>query len=457
MNPNKLLGSEDKVNSQNHELEQMDLLFDQLFPICRSITGSGVRKTLEILSEKIPRLEVKGVKSGAKVFDWEIPKEWRIHEAWLKGPDGKTIVDLENHNLHIVNYSVPVDQKIPLQTLQGNLYTNKNLPDAIPYVISYYRPRWGFCMTYNEYEKLTDGVYHAYINSELVDGELNYGHAILKGETDKEILISSYICHPSMANNELSGPVVATFLHQRLAQWKKRRFTYRFVFVPETIGSITYLHQHGNDVKQNIHTGMVLTCLGGNRPLSYKMSRNENAPINHIVQHVIKTKSLEAVVRPFTPIHGSDERQYSSPGFNLPIGQMSRMVYGNYPEYHTSLDNKGLMGIESLLKSVNEIELILRAIELDGYYVNQCPYGEVKLDKHGLYPDINEKGTGLVTQKEQLNKILMLLNYADGEHSLTEIAEKCNCTILDLESIVMLLKDKDLIKGPFIEKRGLTT
>lgn len=443
------------------EYELIDQLFDELFPITRSITGEGVRKTISILKKYIP-LEMFSVKTGTKVFDWEIPKEWVIREAWIKDEEGNEIVNMKNHNLHVLNYSIPVNKKMSLEELKPFIHTIPHLPEAIPYVTSYYKERWGFCMSYNQFKNLKQGIYHVFIDSELKDGELNYAHAILPGKSNKEILISTYICHPSMANNELSGPLVATFLYNRLKKWKERNFTYRFVFVPETIGSIAYLHRFGEHLRKNVYSGFVLTCLGGkNYPLSFKRSRNKNAPINKIVDYLMSTGEMEIVVRPFTPINGSDERQYCSPGFNLPIGQFARMVYGQYDGYHNSLDTKEVMTIEKIVDSINEIEEILKIQEWNGYYINVNPFGEVKLDKHGLYPDMNTplnrdaSNNFKRDQRKQLNLILTLLNYSDGEHSLLDIAEISGYRLHDFVDIIQLLKEKGLLEGPYYEKRSL--
>lgn len=449
----------DEINEIN-EIKEMDILFDRLFPITRSITGPGLRETLDILGEYLP-LDSFGLKTGTKVFDWEIPKEWVIHEGWLKGPDGEKIVDYRNHNLHVLNYSTAIDEKMPLDQLKPHLHTLPALPEAIPYVTSYYKERWGLSLSHCVFEQLEEGQYHAYIDSEHIDGELNFAHAILPGESEKEILISTYVCHPSMANNELSGPIVAAFLYNRLAKWSKRRFTYRFVFTPETIGSLSYLYQFGDDLKEKMHAGLVLTCLGGESSLSYKKSREEDTPINRITAHLFNQEVLEGSMRPFTPAFGSDERQYCSPGFNLPVGQMARMTYGQYPGYHNSLDDKETMTIEALHRSVDELEEVLQALELDGYYVNQSPYGEIKLDRYGLYPDSNGPKTRgrstnqVADHRMQLHRILTVLNYADGKHSLLDIAGKCNCSIIDLQGIIELLVDKKLLTGPFPEERGL--
>lgn len=442
------------------EFDEMNKLFDRLFPICRSITGPGVRETIAILQEYLP-LEQFAVPTGTKVFDWEVPREWRIREAWLKGPNGETIVDFKEHNLHVVNYSVPVNQKLSLEELKEHLYSVPNLPEAIPYVTSYYKERWGFCLPHSVLEKLEPGQYHAYVDSELVQGELNYAHVVLPGESDQEVMFSSYICHPSMANNELSGPIVTAFLYLRLAKWKHRRFTYRFVLAPETIGAIAYLHQFGEGMRERLFAGMVLTCVGGNEPLSFKKTRRENSELDAMISHLVNHKRLDARTRGFTPVYGSDERQFGSPGFNLPVGQMSRGLHSGFPGYHNSLDTKEAMTIEALQKSLNDLEQICKALELDGYYVNQFPYGEVKLDKHGLYPDMNAptlrgySNNEVQDQRIQLNRILTVLNYSDGQHTLQNIADFCACSILDMEPVIELLKEKQLIVGPFKNKRGL--
>ncbi|KHL94056.1 hypothetical protein QW71_20200 [Paenibacillus sp. IHB B 3415] len=438
----------------------MDRLFDRLFPICRSITGAGLRETLNILSEYVP-LEQFGVKSGTRVFDWVIPQEWVIREAVLKNPFGDTVVNFRDHNLHVLNYSEPIDKVMSLEELQPHLYSIPEKADAIPYVTSYYKKRWGFSIPHNQREQLSEGNYHAYIDSEFIDGELNYAHATLKGKSMKEILISSYVCHPSLANNELSGPITAAFLYQRLNS-KPRRFSYRFVFIPETIGSISYLNKFGDALLENLHAGLVLTCLGGENALSYKESRREDSPTDLMWKHLVQYNELEGSTREFTPVNGSDERQYCSPGFNLPVGQMSRTVYADYDGYHNSLDTKEFMTIEALQQSVNELEILIEAMEWDGYYLNNTPFGEVKLDKHGLYPDFNAHGktelfssNDLNDHRMQLSRILMILNYSDGKHTLMEIAIKCECSIYRLIPIVKVLLNKDIISGPFDEEQNL--
>lgn len=442
-----------------NELQQMNLLFNRLYPLLRSITGKGVRETFRYLQPYIP-LKVESVPTGLKVFDWEIPKEWVIREAWIKNSAGDKIVCLSEHNLHVVNYSIGINQKMTLNDLKPHLHTIEHLPDAIPYVISYYKERWGFCMTHHQYEELEEDIYHVYIDAEHINGVLNYGHTLLKGESEKEILLSTYICHPSMANNELSGPLVSTFLYNRIKKWPNRRFSYRFVFIPETIGSITYLARHGENLQSTIYSGAVLTCLGGKGyPLSYKQSRNEDAPLNRIMNILEKIQPQKYHQRGFSPLSGSDERQYCSPGFNLPVGQFSRMIYGQYDGYHNSLDTKEAMTIEALIQSIDEIENILKMQELDGYYVNLKPYGEPKLGKYSLYPDLNsptnrkQSTNHIADDRTFLNQILMILNYSDGKHSLSMIADKLDCNLLDLEQAVAILKKEGLLEGPFIERQ----
>lgn len=441
------------------ELEGMDRLFDRLFPITRSIAGPGVRDTLAILNEHVP-LEIIGVPSGTRVFDWVVPREWHIEEAWIKDAEGRTIVDFRDHNLHVVNFSTAVDRVMSLEELRPHLYTVPHLPDAIPYVTSYYKERWGFCLSQRQLDELRPGLYHVRIRSEHVDGELNIGQAVLPGESEEEVLISTYICHPSMANNELSGPIVAAFLYNRLKNWPARRFTYRFVWLPETIGSITYLYLHGDELKRKLVAGLVLTCLGGDHVLHYKKSRRGDAPLDRLIEHLFR-QTIPGRTVPFTPIHGSDERQYNSPGFNLPVGQLNRTLTPGFAGYHTSLDTKESMGIDRLYQSLNEIESILQAFEHDGYYINTRPFGEVKLDKYGLYPDINSRTTTrhssneLADGRKQLNRILTILNYADGEHSLHDIADKCGASLPELVPLVQKLKGLGLLRGPYSRPRGL--
>lgn len=443
------------------ELKQIDELFERLFPIMRSITGEGLRETIRILQEYIP-LEMEGIPTGTSVFDWEIPKEWIIREAWIKDEQGNKIIDIADLNLHVVNYSEPIDEWLTLEELKQHVHTIPRLPDAVPYVISYYKERWGFCMSQNQLDSLAEGKYHVYIDSEKTDGELNFAHAVLPGKSDKEVLISTYICHPSMANNELSGPLVATFLYNRLKQWKNRELTYRFVFIPETIGAIAYLSQYGQHLKDKLYSGSVITCIGGfDFDLTMKQSRKVDSPFNHLIHFLSEKEGEDINILPFTPNNGSDERQYCSPGFNLPVVQFSRMTYGKYTGYHNSLDTKENMGIQPLLDSVNELERILKLQEYNGYYVNLKPFGEPKLGKYNLYPDINapalrgRSNNVKLDNRQQLNQILHLLNYSDGKHLLTDIVEKQKYKLEDYLYSIDILKQHNLLAGPFYEEQEL--
>lgn len=445
----------------SNELKEMNELFDKLFPIMRSITGEGARETIRILQQYIP-LEMEGISTGTEVFDWEIPKEWVIREAWIKDEQGDKVIDIKDLNLHVVNYSEPVNLWVSLEELKKHVHTIPQLPDAVPYVISYYKERWGFCMTHNQLNSLAEGKYHVYIDSEKIEGQLNFAQAVLPGKSEKEVMISTYICHPSMANNELSGPLVATYLYNRLKQWNNREFTYRFVYLPETIGSISYLWKYGQELKEKLYSGLVLTCLGGkNFRLSFKQPRLNHTPMDELITYLNSREQYEMPIRPFTPLHGSDERQYCSPGFNLPVGQFSKMVYGAYPGYHNSLDTKENMTIEALLDSVNEIEKLLKLQELNGYYINQKPFGEPKLGKYDLYPDINAPGTWAksstkkIDNRQQLNQVLTLLNYSDGKHRLSDLAKTLPYSLEDYEISIEALKEHGLLTGPFYEEQEL--
>lgn len=433
------------MNYQN-EREWLDTRFDELWPITRSITGPGFRESLEILQQDIP-LEVESVPSGTEVFDWEIPPEWRIREAKLTGPDGEVYADLDETNLAVVNYSEPVDQRLTLDELDSHLYTLPDLPEATPYVTSYYERNWGFCLPHNTYESLPEGEYHAYIDSELDhEGRLNYGHTVLEGESDREVLLSTYLCHPSLANNELSGPLVMASLYNRIAAWDNRKFTYRFVVVPETIGSLTYLSEYGNHLQENMVAGLVLTCLGGpEQTLSYKKTRRGDTLIDQLVKHVDEYADLNLRFRDFDT-KGSDERQYCSPGFNLPVGQFARTVYGEYEEYHNSLDKKSFLRIDNLVESADIIEHILNMFEYAGYYINQEPYGEPMMSKRDLYPTMNEPDQS--TRGNITRQMMRILNYSDGHHSVVDIAEEFNMSIKEFELAVETLVESDLLE-PF--------
>ena len=437
----------------NPEYIVLDTLFDKLFPICRSITGPGFLESLKILQTEVPFI-IESVPSGTKVFDWEIPLEWRINDAYLMGPDGKKYADFKESNLFVVNYSEPVDTVLPLDELKNHLYTNPKVPYAILYVTSYYDRKWGFCIPFNKYNKLPRGNYHAYIDSKFTQGNLYYGQTVLEGSSKKEILLTSYLCHPSLANNELSGPLVLTALYNRIKRWSTRFYTYRFLINPETIGSISYLWKYGAHLKNNLISGAVLTCLGGpNDTLTYKLSRKSDSLLDKVVKNTQLLDDNKIIIRNFTPLNGSDERQFCSPGFNLPVGQFARTMYGEYDEYHNSADNKDFMKIESLIDTINSIESVLKKVEYSGNFINLKPYGEPMLSKYDLYPTVNsplhweDSSDNIKHDKRKLlNTVLLLLSYCDGSKSLVGISTEFEIPLTYLISVVKLLEPKKLIK-----------
>jgi aminopeptidase-like protein len=415
----------------------LESYFDRLFPICRSITGNGVRETLSIISEVVP-LKIYEIPSGTEIFDWNIPKEWNINDAYIITPDGRKICDFKKHNLHIVNYSTSINKKISFEELSKHLHTLPNKPNAIPYVTSYYKENWGFCITYEEYKTLPQsGEYEVFIDSCLENGHLTYADVILEGERKDEILFSTYVCHPSMANNELSGPLVAMFLYQKIASLKNRKYTYRFVFIPETIGALTYLKLNGEHLKKNCKAGYIITCIGDRGIFHYKQSKYGNTLADKVAIHTLKHSKKPFRVLPFYP-GGSDERQYCSPAFNLPVGSLMRTPYGQFPEYHTSLDNKEFISFKALSESIEMYFNIVLNLELNDTYINQIPYGEPQLGKRGLYTEN--------FSREEIMKMMYVLQYSDGTNDLIDIAERIKMNVQSLEKYVDLLIKNNLIK-----------
>lgn len=419
--------------------QQMYKLVKRLFPICRSITGNGVRKTLNIIQEKIP-ITQKEIASGTKVFDWTVPDEWNIKDAYVKDEKGNRIIDFKKSNLHIVGYSIPFRGKLSLKELKEHLYTLPEQPEVIPYITSYYKRRWGFCLTHNFYKKLKKGIYEVNIDSTLQPGSLTYGELIIKGKTDEEILISTYICHPSLANNELSGPVISTYLAKYLLNRKEKpRYTYRIIFIPETIGSISYLSLHKDHLKKNVIGGYVVTCIGDPGPFSYLQTRQENTLIDRVTIHALKNSEKEYKIYNFLE-RGSDERQYNSPGVDLPIGSLMRTKYGRYPEYHTSADNLDFITSKALFESLEMYKLCINILEKNFKYVTTIPC-EPQLGKRGLYPTLSTKTSG-----KSVRDMMNLLAYCDGKNELLYIAEKINRPIRSLFPIVEQLMNNKLIK-----------
>jgi aminopeptidase-like protein len=399
--------------------EQIAAYFDRLWPLHRSLTGVGVQQTLDILSELLPlqRLEIP---SGTPVFDWVVPKEWLVRAAYVVTPAGEKILDVQDNNLHLLNYSAPFRGRMTRAELDQHLYSLPEQPTAIPYVTSYYQPRWGFCLAHQQRQALPEGEYEVVIDTEFLDGSLTLAEAILPGSSGQEVLISTYICHPSLANNELSGPLVAAFLYRRLAQLADRRLTYRFVFLPETIGSIAYLQQHGQHFKEKLVAGYVVTCAGDRGPFTFKRSRRGQSVADRAAEYVLKKRFAGAAkILDFFPA-GSDERQYCSPGFNLPVGSIMRTMYGCYPEYHTSLDNRDFISFDALQESIDVYAEVCSVLEHNRIYRNRIMYGEPNLGKRGLYPTVGAaKDTA-----QKVAAMMWFLNLADGAHDQLAIAER---------------------------------
>jgi len=392
----------------------MHALIRDLFPICRSITGDGFRASLRRLSEVVP-IALNEVPTGIQVFDWTVPKEWNIRDAWIADASGKRWVDFRASNLHVVNYSVPVRTRMSLADLKHRLYTLPGQPDLIPYRTTYYAEDWGFCLSQRVLDQLPDTDYDICIDSALVPGHLTYGECLLPGETADEILISVHSCHPSLANDNLSGMAVGAFLAKRLSE-QPRRHTFRFLFIPGTIGSITWLALHETAVR-NIQHGLVLSCLGDPGPVTYKRSRRGTAPIDRAAAHVLRDQG-ERALRDFVP-YGYDERQYCSPGFDLPVGCLMRTPNGEFPEYHTSADNLDFVRSESLEDSLSKALAIIEILEHDDLYVNLNPKCEPQLGRRGLY---DSKGGNVPPQFQMA--MLWVLNLSDGHYRLADIADR---------------------------------
>lgn len=398
---------------------RMYALIEELFPICRSITGDGMRETLRRLGCHVP-LDIVEVPSGTAVFDWTVPKEWNIRDAWIKDSEGRRVVDFRESNLHVVSYSVPVHQRMTLEELRPHLHTLPEHPDWIPYRTSYYKEAWGFCLTQRALDALPDGEYEVCIDSTLTPGHLTYGECVIPGRTEEEVLISCHCCHPSLANDNLSGITVAVELGRRLAARENQlRYTYRFLFIPGTIGSITWLARN-LEIAARIQHGLVLSCLGDSGPLTYKQSRRGDALVDKAAAHVLRRLECANPIREFVP-YGYDERQYCSPGFNLALGCLTRTPNGEYAEYHSSADNLCFLQIDALVDSLAACERILEILEYDRRYVNQNPFCEPQLGKRGLY-----RSSGGAELPDYEMALLWTLNFSDGEHGLLEIAERSN-------------------------------
>jgi len=403
-----------------------------LYPICRSLTGEGVRETLDYIKTLIPELTVHSIKSGETVFDWQVPLEWNIKAAYIENESGKKVIDFKVNNLHIVGYSEPVDVILHLEDLQSHLHSIPSQPNAIPYVTSYYSKNWGFCLTDIQRKSLLDGKYHVVIDSELKDGILNYADFVIQGKSKEEVFVSTYICHPSMGNNELSGPVVTTALAQWIRALKDPYYSYRFVFIPETIGSIVYLSKHLDHLKNNVIAGFNVTCVGDDRCYSFMPSKNGNTLSDRVGKHILN--SIDPKYKSYSWLdRGSDERQYCAPGIDLPIASMMRSKYGEYPEYHTSLDDLSLISSSGLEGGLNALVQAIKAIEFN-CFPRATVLAEPQLGKRGLYPLTSTKAS-----KSAVRSMMNLLTYSDGTLDLIDVSNKIGTPIWELYEIVNTL------------------
>ena len=391
-------------------------LVRRLFPICRSLTGDGVRQTFDVLEEHIP-LQRREIASGTKVFDWNVPQEWNIREAHITAPDGTRIVDFQRLNLHVVGYSEPVRARLPLEALRERLHTLPDQPDLIPYRTSYYDRTWGFCLSHRQFEQLEPGDYEVVIDSTLEPGSLSYAELEVEGSGDEEVLLSTYVCHPSLANDNLSGIAVATLLAKRLLE-RELRHSYRFVFAPGTIGPLAWLHDN-RDRLDRIRHGLTFSCIGDGGDLTYKRSRRTNAEIDEAMEIVLRDRGDAHRILPWEP-WGGDERQFCSPGFDLPLGSLMRTPHGEFAGYHTSADGVELIRPESLAGAVEAGLQVVDVLETNRRFTNLSPYGEPQLGKRGLY----RSAGGAVATPDDERALLWVLNLSDGNSTLVDVARR---------------------------------
>ena len=414
----------------------------KIFPINRSLTGDGNRLTLKLIKKIIPNLKIKEIPSKTRVYDWTIPEEWNVNDAYIINPNGKKICSFKQNNLHLVGYSQPINKSLNLNQLKKHLHFNKSLPSAIPYVVSYYKKNWGFCISYKEFKKLKKGNYKVVINSKLSKGSMTYGELIIPGKIKKEILLSTYICHPSLANNEISGPSLLTFVGKFLNSLKDRYYTYRLVFHPENIGAIAYISKNFKVLKKNVVAGYVLSCVGDDRSYSFMPSRNGNSLSDKVAKYVLKNYTKKFQEFSFLDI-GSDERRYCAPNINLPVCSIMRTKYGNYKEYHTSQDNMSLVSNKGFQGAYNIYLNVIKVLENNHIYITRTKC-EPQLGKRDLYPNVsrwpNKKSWS------EISKIVNLLSYADGQNDLIDLSEKIKVRADDLFNILNKLIKEDLIK-----------
>jgi aminopeptidase-like protein len=395
---------------------EMHALMARLYPICRSITGEGLRETLRILGEYVP-LTIREVPTGTRVFDWTIPREWNIQGAYIKTATGEKVVDFSDSNLHVVNYSIPIHRRMPLRELREHLHSLPQHPEWIPYLTTYYQENWGFCLRHSQLLQLRDEEYEVCIDSSLREGALSFGELLLRGASEEEVLISTHVCHPSLCNDNLSGVTLATFLAKRL-MGLSLRYSYRFLFLPGTIGAITWLSLNESRVSAIRH-GLVVTCVGDGGHFTYKRSRRGDAEIDRVAAYVLRTSGRDYEIVDFSP-DGYDERQYCSPGFNLPVGVLTRTPHGRFPEYHTSADDLSFVQPVNLAESLLVYSAVVTILERNRTYLNTSPKGEPQLGRRGLYHTMG----GRVDRALEELALLWVLNLSDGYHSLLDIAER---------------------------------
>ena len=420
----------------------LEELFDRLFPIHRSITGNGVRETLCILGEYAP-IRQREIPSGTVCFDWEVPKEWNVRDAYVKDSHGRKVIDFQDNNLHLMGYSKPFRGFVTRDELLAHVHTKPDMPDAIPYMTSYYREDWGFCLQHRRLAELTDDWYEVIIDADLADGHMTIGEGVVQGSSEREILLSTYVCHPAMAINELSGPIVQTMVHKALAKRTDLKYTYRFLYMPETIGALLYLSLHGDHLKDKVDAGYVVTCTGHGEAFTYKRSKRGDTLADKAALHVLKSAGKPYRVIDWNPF-GSDERQYCSDAFRLPVGSLMRTMYGEYPEYHTSLDNRSLISWQALQESIDMYLAIIETLEANETYVSTHIHGEPKLDKRGLYPYTS--GTRTQQEKLRILQTTNLIAFSDGTHDLMDIADKLGLAARDMRETAELLVKHGLLR-----------
>ncbi|WP_321491573.1 DUF4910 domain-containing protein [uncultured Desulfobacter sp.] len=429
-----------RISINDAQIGQMKKLFRSLWPINRSLAGPGFRKSLDVLSSKMP-MERHRFKTNQKIFDWTIPEEWDVKDAWFADSSGKKYAEFKNNNLHLVSHSNPYMGHLPLSELSQHIHTLPGQPDAIPYRTAYYKETWGFCLSYNEFSRLKDGDYQVHIDTTLQPGYIEIGEAVLPGESDQEILFSTYLCHPSMANNELSGPIAMVFLYELLKIQPKRRYTYRFVISAETLGTLCFLSLRGQHLKNKLMAGYVMTCLADRGEFTYKESRKTGTLGDRAAHLVLKGLGRHHLCS-FDPGNGSEERQYCSPGFNLPVGSLMRTMYSRFSEYHTSLDNEKFISFVSLKESVEAYAKIAFVLENNFFWWNKVQFGEPQLGARKLYPECGFSDT----LEQRTEAMMWLINFSDGEHDLMSIAERSGQDIMLLISVAEELRSKGLFQ-----------